>query len=76
MYEIEEEIEVLESALGYLESAMVEISDSPYHSYLSNTWELDATEIKARLEELYEKQNDYWAKENKELAREYWSDAI
>ena len=67
----EDEIEVLESTLNYLESAMIEVADSPYHSYLSNTWELDATEIKARLEELYELQNDQWAKEMKEQNFEY-----
>ena len=69
--DFENEIEVLESTLEYLESAIVEVADSPYHSYLSNTWELDATEIKARLEELYELQNDQWAKEMQEQNFEY-----
>ena len=67
MYDdIENEIDVLESALGYLEMAIGEIQDSPYHSYLAYGWEEDVDDIKARLEELYERQNDYWAEEMKQ----------
>ena len=71
MFDIENEIEVLESALSSLESAIGEIQDSPYHSYLAQTWELDAEEIKSRLEELYEIQNDYWVQEMKAQNVEY-----
>ena len=74
--DFEHEIEVLESTLSYIESAIGEVVDSPYHSYLSNTWELDAEEIKARLEELYEIQNDYWAKEMKQQNIEFEEAAI
>lgn len=66
MYDIENEIDVLESALDSLESAIGEIQDTPYHSYLAQSWDLDKDEIEARLEELYEIQNDYWAKEMKQ----------
>jgi hypothetical protein len=34
MQEIENEIDVLESTLGYLEMAMREVSDSHYHTYI------------------------------------------
>ena len=68
---IEDEIEVLESALSNLESAIGDVRDTPYHSYLAQNWELDAEEIKARLEELYEIQNNYWAKELKALNFDY-----
>ena len=61
----EDEIEVLESALRNLEMAIGEIADTPYHSYLANTWEMDAEEINNRLDELYELQNEEWAKETK-----------
>lgn len=74
--DFENEIETLESTLSFLESAMVEVADSPYHSYLYNTWELDATEIKSRLEELYEIQNKQWEEENKQQENEYWEAVI
>lgn len=74
--DFENEIETLESTLSFLESTMVEVADSPYHSYLYNTWELDATEIKSRLEELYEIQNKQWEEENKQQENEYWGAVI
>lgn len=63
--EIENEIELLESTLSYLESAMAEVADSSYFSHLSNSWELDAEQIRSQLEELYSMQNEMWARELK-----------
>lgn len=71
MIEIENEIDALEGALDYLEMAISDIKDSPYHSYLADSWGLDAEEIKARLEELYESQNEYWAEEMKQQNFEF-----
>lgn len=71
MFDIEEEIEVLESALSSLEMAIGEIQDSPYHSYMASSWELDKQEIESRLEELYEMQNENWAKEMEAQNFEY-----
>ena len=67
----ENEIEVLESALRNLEMAIGEIADTPYHSYLASTWEMDAEEINNRLDELYELQNEEWAKETSQQHFEY-----
>lgn len=67
----EEEIDVLESALGNLESAIGDIQDSPYHSYLAERWELDKDDIQMRLNELYEHQNDQWKAEMQEMNMEY-----
>lgn len=67
----EEEIDVLESALSNLESAIGDVQDSPYHSYLAESWELDKEEIQSRLDELYELQNDQWEAERKEMNMEY-----
>lgn len=64
--DVENEIEVLESTLSNIEAAIGDIQDSPYHSYLAQSWELDVEEIKLRLDELYEIQNEQWAKEMKE----------
>ena len=71
MYEIEEEIDVLESALSHLSSALEDCLESPYHKYLANSLEMDIDEIKGRLEELYAMQNSIWAAEMKEANREY-----
>jgi hypothetical protein len=72
----EDEIDTLESTLSFLESAMREVAESPYHGHLYNTWELDATDIKSRLEELYEIQNKQWEEENKQEENEYWGAVI
>ena len=61
--DFEDEIAILESALSYLEMAMQDIVDSPYHSHLKETWELDADEIQARLDELYMLQDDIYRNE-------------
>lgn len=63
MRDLEEEIDVLESALSNLEAAIGDIQDSPYHNYLAQSWELDLEEIQARLNELYDLQNEEWKKE-------------
>lgn len=59
----EDEIDILESVLSDLESAIRTIKDSPYHNYLAQGWELDKEEIESRLDELHSKQNDCWKAE-------------
>ena len=61
-----DEIEVLESVLSNLESAIGEVQDSPYHSYLAQSWEIDKDEIQSRLDELYAIQDKEWTKEMQE----------
>lgn len=67
----EDEIDCLESVLSDLESAIGEIQDSPYHSYLAQSWEMDLDEIRNRLDELYELQNDQWKKEMQQQDFDY-----
>lgn len=67
----EHEIDILESVLSSLETAIGEVQDTPYHSYLAQSWEIDKDEIEARLEELYAIQNEQWTKEMQEQNREY-----
>jgi hypothetical protein len=69
--DFEEEIDVLENVLSNLEAAIGDIQDSPYHNYLAQSWELDLEEIRSRLEELYELQNDEWKKEMQIQNAEY-----
>lgn len=69
--DFEEEIDVLENVLSNLEAAIGDIQDSPYHNYLAQSWELDLEEIRSRLEELYELQNDEWKKEMQIQNSEY-----
>lgn len=71
MYDVEQEIEVLESVLSSLESMVGEFHDSPYFSYLKGSYEDDIYDIQQRLEELYEIQNDYWAREMREQNRQF-----
>ena len=69
--DVEDEIDILETVIDDLESAIRNVSDSPYHSYLANTWELDLAELKSRLDTLYEKQNEIWEKELQEQNLQY-----
>lgn len=71
MLDFENEIEVLENVLSNIEAAIGDIKDSPYHSYMAQSWELDKQEIESRLEELYELQNDQWSREMKEQNLQY-----
>lgn len=71
MLDFENEIEVLENVLSNIEAAIGDVKDSPYHSYMAQGWEFDKQEIESRLEELYELQNDQWAREMKEQNIQY-----
>lgn len=66
-----DEIEVLENVLSNIEAAIGDVQDSPYHSYLAQSWELDKDEIQTRLDELYALQNEQWKKETKEQNLQY-----
>ena len=67
----QDEIDVLESVLSNLEAARIDVQDTPYHSYLADSWELDIDEIKTRLEELYDLQDEQMRKELQQQNREY-----
>jgi hypothetical protein len=71
MLDFEDEIDVLENVLSNIEAAIGNVKDSPYHSYMAQSWELDKEQIESRLEELYELQNDQWTREMKEQSLEY-----
>lgn len=71
MLDYESEIDVLENVLSNIEAAIGDVKDSPYHSYMAQSWELDKQEIESRLEELYELQNDQWTREMKEQKLQY-----
>lgn len=66
-----DEIKVLENVLSNIEAAIGDIQDSPYHSYMAGSWELDKEEIQSRLDELYELQNEQWTAEKQEQNFEY-----
>lgn len=69
--DVEAEIDVLESLLSNLESARLDALETSYYQYLASSLELDMEEIKSRLEELYEIQDNQWTKEMQEQNREY-----
>ncbi len=71
MKDFEDEIEVLESVLSNIEAAIGDVQDSPYHSYLAQSWELDKEEIQSRLDELYAMQDEQFTREMKELNLQY-----
>jgi hypothetical protein len=71
MKDFEDEIEVLESVLSNIEAAIGDVQDSPYHSYLAQSWELDKEEIQSRLDELYAIQDEQFAREMKEQNLQY-----
>jgi hypothetical protein len=71
MIDFEDEIETLENVLSNIEAAIGDIQDSPYHSYLAQSWELDKEEIQSRLDELYAMQDEQFAREMKELNIEF-----
>ena len=74
--DVDEEIELLESVLQDIESAIETIKESPYHSHLADSWETDKEEINERLDELYEEQNDQWEEEQEGLKNEYWGNVL
>lgn len=68
---IEDEIEVLENVLSNIEAAIGDVKDSPYHSHLAQSWELDKDDIESRLDELYALQDKQWTKEIQQQNFEY-----
>lgn len=70
-YDVESEIDSLESVLNSLEAARIDVQDTPYHSHLAQSWELDIEDIKARLDELYAMQDDQWKKEMQQQNFDY-----
>lgn len=71
MIDFTDEIDTLESVISSLEAAMADIQDTPYHSYMAQSWELDLEEIKSRLEELYDLQDEQWTREMKQQNIEF-----
>lgn len=74
MPSVDEEIELIESTISYLELAISELNENPYFKYKIASLEDDIYELKERLHELEEIQDREWSKETKDLEREYWQD--
>ena len=70
------EIDLLEETLSYLEMAMDDVADTPYHSHLKGHWEEDMREIQERLGELYKIQNEEWEADMRQLNKEFERDRI
>lgn len=72
----EDEIDLLESLLGNLEAARIDALETEYHQHLASSLELDIADVQARLDELYELQNECWSKEQKEQEFLYRESAL
>ena len=71
---VDEEIELIETTISYLESAISELKENPYFRYKIEGLEEDIYELKERLYELEEIQEREWSREIKDLEHEYWQD--
>lgn len=74
--DIQDEINLLEETKSYLEMAIDDIEDSPYHSHLAGSWQDDLNDMQQRLEELYEMQNEQYDTEMRQLNKEYEENRI
>ena len=70
--DVTEEIELIETTISYLESAIEELREYPYFSYKIAGLEDDICDLKERLNELEEIQEREWSRETSELEHEYW----
>jgi len=68
---MENEIELLESIIADLESAINEAQNDQYFAYKVDGWKEDIEEIQAKLDELYSQQDMEWVKELNQLNYEY-----
>lgn len=71
---VDEEIELIETTISYLESAINEIQYSEYFSYKAEIYREEIRELEEKLDELEQIQCEEWGKELKELEHEYWQD--
>lgn len=74
--DFEDEIELLETTLGYMKDVIDEIKDVPYYKYLKDRWEDDILEVEARLSDLYNMRDNQWKEENRHQINEYWGSVI
>ena len=71
---VDEEIELIETTISYLESAISEIQDSEYFSYKVEVYKDEIRELEEKLDELEAIQCKEWLEELNELEHEYWQD--
>lgn len=71
---VDEEIELIESTISYLESAIAELRENPYFAYKIASLEEDIYELRERLTELEELQEREWQREFRDIERGYWRD--
>ena len=74
--EVSEEIELIETTISYLESAIEELRENPYFRYKIASLEDDIYELKERLHELEEIQDREWQQEKKYMDSEYYSSIL
>lgn len=74
MPSVDEEIELIETTISYLESAISELKENPYFRYKIDSLEEDIYELKERLYELEEIQAREWSRDTRALENEYWQD--
>ena len=68
---VDEEIEVIESIISNIESAISEVRHCEYFEEKISCWEDDLRELNERLEELQTIQNEEWQQEMDWQNREY-----
>ena len=73
---VDEEIEVIESVISFIESAINDLRMIPYMSYKVDSLLEDLDELQEKLCELEEIQLKEWQIESKELEHEYWQDQL
>lgn len=71
---VEEEIELIETTISYLETIIDELKENPYFRYKIAGYEDDILEFNERLRELEEIQEREWKADCRQLEHEYWHD--
>lgn len=71
---IGDEIEIIETTISYLESAISELQQCSYFGHKIDSLREDISELEERLSELETLQDKEWSNETKALEHEYWQD--
>jgi hypothetical protein len=74
--DIDQEVELIESIIANIESAISEVKHCEYFEEKASCWEDDLKELNERLEELQAKQSEVWEQEMEWQNREYLRSVI
>lgn len=74
--DIDQEIEVIESIIADIESAISEVKHCSYFEEKASCWEDDLRELNERLEELQTMQSAEWEQEMEWQNREFYRSVI